>query len=239
MNSQGLKALYGRLIGIRELVNSHATVKVFVLEDYNKVVHDISKILAEDLSSFCAKQSCYVGLPSLAPSSDIRDKLVQLLPYLEYGYSLNEGIVKIGSIYNSIADNELRERCSDILSSSSNFDRVINQATLVLENRIRKKSKQKGLVGVSLVNKVINADLSKTILKISDNKEEHEGISHICRGIMLAFRNPTHHYLIDHYSREDALKFCAFIDNILQSIDKAEIICGEDGTRKEPHSASD
>jgi len=41
---------------------------------------------------------------------------------------------------------------------------------------------------------------------------------------MLAFRNPTHHYLSDSFKREDALKFTAFIDNLLQIVDKCKII---------------
>jgi len=64
------------------------------------------------------------------------------------------------------------------------------------------------------VNAVLNADLTKIVLKVSDNADEHEGICHICRGVMLTFRNPTHHRVIDTYSREDALKVCAFIDNL-------------------------
>jgi hypothetical protein len=39
---------------------------------------------------------------------------------------------------------------------------------------------------------------------------------------MLAFRNPTHHHIADTYSREDALKVCAFIDNLLGTIDAAK-----------------
>jgi hypothetical protein len=39
-----------------------------------------------------------------------------------------------------LSDLELRERCEDLLLASANFDRATNQATLVLEDRIRKKS---------------------------------------------------------------------------------------------------
>jgi hypothetical protein len=101
---------------------------------------------------------------------------------------------------------------------------VINQATLVLEDRIRTKSEiDKALTGVPLVNTVLNPDRGKAILVVSDNKEEHEGISAICRGLMLAFRKVTHHHLTDQYSREDALKVCAFIDNILALIGNATL----------------
>ncbi len=41
---------------------------------------------------------------------------------------------------------------------------------------------------------------------------------------MGAFRNPTHHRTTDRFSREDALKVCAFIDNLLRAIDEAEVV---------------
>jgi hypothetical protein len=155
----------------------------------------------------------------------LHGRLGQLISYLEHVYFLNSHIVEIGSLYNSIKDAELKSRCSDLLSAAGNFDRVINQTTLVLEDRIRTKSGvDKPLAGVQLVNAVLNADISKTILQISDNAEEHEGVCHICRGLMLSFRNPTHHRILDKYTREDALKLCAFIDNILLLIDNAVVV---------------
>ncbi len=154
----------------------------------------------------------------------LKDKLLQLISFLEYGYKLSEEIIEIGSIYNSIKDEELKSRCADILTASSNFDRVINQATQVLEDRIRKKSGLgKSFVGVKLVNNALNADKLKSILIVSENNEEHEGFCHICRGIMLAFRNPTHHYLSDSFLREDALKFTAFVDNLLKILNKCKV----------------
>ncbi len=40
---------------------------------------------------------------------------------------------------------------------------------------------------------------------------------------MLAFRNPTHHYLSDSFEREDALKFTAFIDNLVKILSKCRL----------------
>ena len=227
MDMTKLKKLFGRLKGIREIVSIQEHTTKDVGDDYNKIVKDIENSIDEDLSSFLLTGQYYyksAGLGDLCKSFRIRDKLLQLISYLEYGYNLSEHVIEIGSIYNSIIDEELKNRCSDILSAPDNFDRVINQATQVLEDRIRNKAKtDRTLVGVSLVNKALNADISKTIIIISDNPEEHEGICHICRGLMVGFRNPTHHQLSDSFTREDALKFCGFIDNILQIIGKAKI----------------
>lgn len=226
MDLTKLKKLYGRLKGLRELTFTHNYIQKSVVEDYNKLVEEISKNLDEDMSSFFLKQHQYrlYSSGNEVSAADVQAKLLQLLSYLEYGFHLSESVIEIGSIYNSIVDEELKSRCSDILSSPGNFDRVINQATLVLEDRIRTKSQNKeGLVGIQLVNKVLNSDLKKSVLKVSENSDEHEGICHICRGIMLSFRNPTHHFVSDRFSREDALKLVAFIDNLLQIVDKSKL----------------
>lgn len=226
MKHDELRKLYGRLKGIKELVTSAANVGKVVGDDFNKIVSSISEILDDDLSAFFLESGYWTQYDRAAPfcsSITIKEKLLQMISYLEYGYNVSEKVIEIGSIYNSINDDELRERCSDILTAPGNFDRVINQATQVLEDRIRKKSGLLGNnTGTKLVNTALNADIDKTILEVSTNKEEHEGVCHICRGIMLAFRNPTHHHLTDQYSREDALKFCAFIDNILFLIDHSK-----------------
>ncbi len=222
MDDKRVRGLYGRLKGMKELTFTLNYLTTTVGQDYNEIVKDLAAMLKENLDSFSLPGPFTPGKEFF--SGRLQEKLLQLISHLEYSYQLNEAVVEIGSIYNSIDDEELKARCSDILSSPGPFDRVINQATLVLEDRIRAKGKaDRSLIGANLVNKVLNSDSSKTVLKISDNDEEHEGVCHICRGIMLAFRHPTHHYLTDKYSREDALKFCAFVDNILQLIDRAKL----------------
>jgi len=227
MDIAKLRRLYGRLKGIQGVVTLQSTTNKALGDDYNGIVNDIGSILDENTRSFLLPQNYYfnsAGGEHLCHSSIIREKLFQLISYLEYGYNLSESVIEIGSIYNSIQDEELKARCSDILSASGNFDRVINQSTQVLEDKIRKKSKaDRTLVGANLVNKVLNPELKKSILIVSDNQDEHEGICHICRGLMIGFRNPSHHHLTDSFSREEALKFCAFVDNILQIIEKAKI----------------
>lgn len=155
---------------------------------------------------------------------EIANKLNQLVSYLEYTQHVGSEIIEIGSIYNSIQDEQLKARCADLLSAPGNFDRVINQATLVLEDRIRTKSgSTSGAVGAPLVNEVVKADPSKSKLKISDDKNEQEGYASILRGVVGAYRNPTHHQLLDHITREEALKVCAFIDGLLKIVDGATV----------------
>ncbi|MGA2173329.1 MAG: TIGR02391 family protein [Sedimentisphaerales bacterium] len=121
-----------------------------------------------------------------------------------------------------LQDDELRGRCTDLLLGRSNFDRAINQATLVLEDRIRTKGQPiDRLVGETLVNAIFKEDISQTVLKISTNPDEQRGITSILRGMMSSFRNLTHHHITHQFTREDAIRVCGFIDVLLRVIDNA------------------
>jgi len=224
MDASILKRLYGRLRGIKDVVTTESVLRAEAGNDYNLTVEGIARVIGEDLTGFKLHGDAFYHSSSQnwCHLDIFKTKLFQLLSYLEYGWNLSEQVLEVGSIYNSITDEELKGRCSDILSAPSNFDRVVNQATLVLEDRIRKKSKLTNEIGVQLVNKAINSDASKSVLKLSDDPDEHEGFGHICRGIVLSFRNPTHHRIVQNYSREEALKFCAFVDSLLKVIDAAK-----------------
>ena len=230
MDRVKLQKCYGRLKGLKDIVSTEKTIIIDIINDYNVVVDEVQKNIKEDLGSY--KVNTYRAAYSTYQTHSyfLKDKLLQLISFLEYGYKLSEEIIEIGSIYNSIKDEELKSRCADILTASSNFDRVINQASQVLEDRIRIKSGlDRSFVGIKLVNNALNADRSKSVLIVSENNEEHEGFCHICRGIMLAFRNPTHHYLSDSFEREDALKFTAFIDNLLKILHKCKVVSNRVG----------
>jgi hypothetical protein len=222
-----LRGAYARAIGLKNAAPTSGSVPGLA-NDLNEIVHLLLPIIGPSASAFAIRPpDCWGGGRGdrvFCDAAVLQGRLGQLVSYLEHVYNVSENIIELGSLYNSIKDPELKSRCSDLLSAPGNFDRVINQATLVLEDRLRAKSGiDKPLTGVPLVNSVLNADLNKTIIVISQNPEEHEGICHICRGLMLSFRNPTHHQILNKYSREDALKLCAFIDNVLQLIAAAEV----------------
>lgn len=122
-----------------------------------------------------------------------------------------------------IQDQELRTRCEDILMASANFDRPINQATLILEDRIRKKAQpNQKLVGESLVGYAFNEEISKSVLVVASNDpEDQRGFTQILRGAVPAFRNKTHHHVINNFSREEALRVCGFIDVLLRVVDSS------------------
>lgn len=122
-----------------------------------------------------------------------------------------------------IEDEELRSRCQDILMASANFDRPINQATLVLEDRIRKKAlPTKKIVGENLVGYAFNEEISRTVLRVASNdSDDQRGFTQMLRGIFAAFRNKTHHHIIKSFSREEAMCVCGFIDVLLRVVDNS------------------
>lgn len=126
------------------------------------------------------------------------------------------------SIDYLIADPELHSRCADMLMAPRNFDRAINQATLVLEARLRTKAQPAPrMVGENLVGYAFNEDLARTVLRVaSNNPDDQRGLTQILRGVVPAFRNSTHHHIIN-FSREEAMRICGFVDVLLRVVDSA------------------
>ena len=229
MDYEKLKSLYGRLIGISESLPDRKgdNFGSLIANDYNSVVDKLSEIIGSNLEDYKIPQSEYWSHDDSSPNKYVNGvsaaRIRQLISYLKYTHNLDERIMELGSLINAIENQELKDRCFDLLTARGKFDRVINQATLVLEDTIRQKSGITGKEGVKLVNEAIKDDASDSVLIIEGEPEEQEGLAHICRGIMLGFRNLTHHKLIDKFSREDALKFCGFVDILLKIIDTADV----------------
>lgn len=135
----------------------------------------------------------------------------------------NKRVVLKTMIESLIRDAELRDRCQDMLLASSKYDRPINQATLVLEDRIRKMAQPTDrLVGEPLVNYAFNEDLGRTVLRVASNEpEDQRGFTQIMRGIVPSFRNKTHHHIVNTFSREEALQVCGLIDVLLRVVDNS------------------
>lgn len=132
------------------------------------------------------------------------------------------GITSAG-IDSLLQDAQLRGRCKDLLLAKKHFDRAFREATTVLDDRLKKKSGIKNLNPLNLVGKAVNPDPQKAVIEVSAEKDEQEGFHGMCKGVMLVFRNKAHHSLSDKFTREDALKFCGFVDAILGIVEQATL----------------
>jgi hypothetical protein len=122
-----------------------------------------------------------------------------------------------------IRDQQLYGRCKDLFRAKQHFDRVIREATTLLDDRLKTRTGIQNLSPENLVNRAMNPEPDRAVIEVSSNGAEQAGFHSICKGIMLAFRNKAHHSLSDAFTREDALKFCGFLDTLLSMIDNATI----------------
>lgn len=230
MTRRAIEGNYARLLGLNNAISTE--LEYFLAKDFTD---DYSSILTS-LRASCDDEFLEFDLPThvfnghedpmyQTNKSPLRSKTLQLISYLENVHNASNRIVEIGSVYNLIKDEELKSRCADLLSARDHFDRVINQATLVLEERLRVKLPDlKEFNGAVLVGKAMNKEPKNTRIKFSDENSEQDGYVAIFRGIVLAFRNTSHHRFMTDISREQALQICAFIDTLLTALEKAEIV---------------
>jgi uncharacterized protein (TIGR02391 family) len=122
-----------------------------------------------------------------------------------------------------LEDAELRGRCRDLLLAKKHYDRVVREATTVLDARLKTRTGIAHMNPAALVGKVLSPDPAKAIIVVSTDKDEQQGFFNICSGVMLAFRNKAHHTLSNTFTQTDALKFCAFIDALLAVIGKGAV----------------
>jgi uncharacterized protein (TIGR02391 family) len=120
-----------------------------------------------------------------------------------------------------LEDQQLRDRCRDLLTARKNFDRAFREATTVFDDRLKKVSGIQKMNPQDLIGKALNPDPQKAVLEVSTERQEQEGFYSMCKGIMLTFRNRTHHSLSDKMTRQDAIKFCGFVDSLLAILGQA------------------
>jgi len=106
-----------------------------------------------------------------------------------------------------LEDLELRGRCRDLLLAKKHYDRVVREATTVLDNRLKSVSGIPHMNPGALVGKALSPDPSKAVIVVSLDKDEQQGFYSICSGVMLAFRNKAHHSLSNAFAQADALNF--------------------------------
>ena len=90
-----------------------------------------------------------------------------------------------------ISDDVLRQRCLDLLNAQGDFDRPVNQALIVLEDRVRTMARLPATaVGKSLMRGAFGNDGP---IILSDIRSEQEGWRSQFVGMYAMLRNPTSH----------------------------------------------
>lgn len=131
-----------------------------------------------------------------------------------------------------LSDGELKDRCSDLLAAPKNYDRVIREATVILENRIRSCCPHDLLShlipnsadqqGENLVNKLFSP--RHPILSISSDQLKRVAFHKILLGVFAYFRNPFHHSIDPETEWSWAWSTVGLIDILLTEIKNCVVV---------------
>jgi hypothetical protein len=166
------------------------------------------------------QQVTSAGVAAVAPSSNGRASRTRSTARVSKSPSATAALN--AAIDLLLSDGQLKHRCADLLRARRNFDRVLREATTVFDARLQALAQfpQKVNPG-ELVSRTLAP--KGAILVVSKHADEQEGFFLLCKGLMAAFRNPSHHTLNDKLTREDALRFCGFVDSLLTIVGKAQV----------------
>ncbi|MFC1893820.1 TIGR02391 family protein [Chloroflexota bacterium] len=126
----------------------------------------------------------------------------------------------------TINDPELEQRCLDLLQAPGKFDRVVREATLILEDRLRNTISLERLTvlipesakqtGEHLVNILLSP--KTPVMSISTNQQERAAFHRIMLGVFSYLRNPFHHQIDDAIDWSWSWSIVGFIDHLLHEL---------------------
>ena len=223
--------LYEVLLGIEESINyQDEVIDLKFIQQYNEIIDDIVNVTKDSFIDRYKIQDDMINTYSYCFTGCLKKEIIMFIKplkkYIEKKYVPKKiSQDQINNIYNSITNVDLKERCVDLISADNHYDRVFNQATQVLENCIKIKANllNTKLIGMNLVSKAIHSKLDQTILVFSRDESEQEAWAALFKGIIGVYRNPSHHGLQFECTREDAIKFCSYVDLLIKEIDKSSI----------------
>lgn len=125
----------------------------------------------------------------------------------------------------TINDAELRERTSDLLSAPGNYDRVLREATTILEARIRDKIPFEDLAklfpkasdqsGDTLINKLLSPN--DPVIVYGDRLKQNQ-LFRMLGGVVAYLRNPSHHSVDGSVEWSWAWSVVGLIDQLLEDL---------------------
>lgn len=223
--------LYEVLLGIEESIDyQDDVIDVIFIQQYNRIIDDIIEATKDDFINGYKIQPNMIDTYNFCETGCLKKQIIMFIKplkkYLEKKYVPKKIDEKqINSLYDSLVDKDLKERCLDLISADNHYDRVFNQATQVLENCIKIKANLSNtkLIGMNLVSKAIHSKLEQTILIFSNDESEQEAWAALFKGIIGVYRNPSHHGLKFECTREDAIKFCSYVDLLIKELNKSSV----------------
>ncbi len=137
---------------------------------------------------------------------------------------IGEGIQ--GRALRAITDLDLHpevRRASESLFRSGHYSNAIEDACKVLDTLVKMRGRQYDLSGTELMTTVFSP--KNPILKFNEgitesDKSEQQGMMFLYAGVMLAFRNPRAHEIIED-DPEKALEVLSFISFLAKTLDSA------------------
>ena len=125
-----------------------------------------------------------------------------------------------------IRDDMLRDRCSDLLAAPENYDRVLREATTILEDRMRGAVEHERLIvllpsaadqsGDRLVNTLFNP--TNPVLSISDDRARRVAFRNMLAATIGYLRNTSHHAIDDQTAWSWAWSVVGLVDQLLADI---------------------
>ena len=123
----------------------------------------------------------------------------------------------------AINDDMLRERTLDILAAQGNFDRVLREATTILEDRIRGRvpfddlskliPKSGDQTGDNLIGKLFGG--KSPVLECGDPQRQ-SSVHRMLGGVVAYLRNPSHHAVDDSVKWSWAWSVVGLVDQLRQ-----------------------
>ena len=106
----------------------------------------------------------------------------------------------------------------------THYRQAVLDASIALVNYVKEKSRRHDRDGASLMRTVFSAN--SPVLRFNDlndqtDKDEQEGMMHLCEGAVLALRNPRAHALFDE-SPELALDYIGLLSLLAKRLDGAK-----------------
>jgi hypothetical protein len=127
-----------------------------------------------------------------------------------------------------IVDEELRKRCLPLMKaiegagSPDQFDTVIREMSVVLEDRVRGVS---GFSGKASGGDLFSLTMAKepVLVRFSAEKDVQEAAHLFFRGYSGLVRNEVMHRLVRSYTRERVLQLLGLVDYLLDLLSRAEV----------------